>query len=527
MDTSLMRSARRARFWLLGLGLCCAISACKLERSPADLLDADILDGGDDAMNDRSDASTTTAGRGGSGGRTGSGGAGGASGTGGRGGGTGGVTAAKDAGTDSGQPAMPDETCDGKDNDGDKEIDEDIADVTCGVGACEVTVKGCKDGKVPACKPKAAKDDETCNEIDDDCDGKVDESADEDGDGFTVCDGDCCDAAGTCSTGTTPELVNPGAFEVLNNGVDDDCDEATTDTVKPLCEPEPLDTPTPAKALAQAMELCRFTTAKPKSNERTWGVISAKFFAADHTSTAPDDVQRGVLAQYGPSVLPRTGITMAAISSGTARDEDDTGWKTPEYDENDSWKGGGQGAPPPAYLAAHDGVIEPPDNMDCDYSLANDSIALEMHVRVPTNANSFSLRFKLYSAEYSEWICRDYFLALVKTKADGVPDDHNIAVSGGQPVSIQTASYNICQGDAACTGGATELTGTGMEAPSGGTESLGAGTPWYTASAPVKPGEEMVLELMVWDAFDHYGDTVVLLDGFEWSTATATAGSTQ
>jgi hypothetical protein len=37
----------------------------------------------------------------------------------------------------------------------------------------------------------------------------------------------------------------------------------------------------------------------------------------------------------------------------------------------------------------------------------------------------------------------------------------------------------------------------------------------------------MVLELMVWDAFDHYGDTVVLLDGFEWSTATATAGSTQ
>jgi hypothetical protein len=60
------------------------------------------------------------------------------------------------------------------------------------------------------------------NNLDDDCNGVVDDNPDEDGDGWTVCGGDCCDAIGpNC---LKPELVNPGAFEVPGNMVDDDCD---------------------------------------------------------------------------------------------------------------------------------------------------------------------------------------------------------------------------------------------------------------------------------------------------------------
>src|SRR5215831_21156265 len=44
---------------------------------------------------------------------------------------------------------------------------------------------------------------------------------DPDGDGFTAADGDCCQDTSQCSN---PELVNPGAFDVPGNGVDDDCD---------------------------------------------------------------------------------------------------------------------------------------------------------------------------------------------------------------------------------------------------------------------------------------------------------------
>ncbi len=55
---------------------------------------------------------------------------------------------------------------------------------------------------------------DTCDGRDDDCDGEVDEAFDADGDGVTPCGGDCND--------TNPD-IRPGALEVCNN-VDDDCD---------------------------------------------------------------------------------------------------------------------------------------------------------------------------------------------------------------------------------------------------------------------------------------------------------------
>ncbi len=61
---------------------------------------------------------------------------------------------------------------------------------------------------------------ETPNEVDDDCDGLVDEDTeDADGDGFTVAAGDCDDL---------DALVYPGAEEVCDN-LDNDCDGAADD----------------------------------------------------------------------------------------------------------------------------------------------------------------------------------------------------------------------------------------------------------------------------------------------------------
>ncbi|MCS6798670.1 MAG: VWA domain-containing protein [Myxococcota bacterium] len=64
--------------------------------------------------------------------------------------------------------------------------------------------------------------DETCNGVDDDCDGVVDDGFDADGDGQTSCGGDCDD---------TQAAVRVGATEACN-GVDDDCDGV----VDPGCE---------------------------------------------------------------------------------------------------------------------------------------------------------------------------------------------------------------------------------------------------------------------------------------------------
>jgi len=54
---------------------------------------------------------------------------------------------------------------------------------------------------------------EICDGIDNDNDGEVDEGFDKDGDGVTVCDGDCND---------NDEFVNPQRPEECD-GVDNDC----------------------------------------------------------------------------------------------------------------------------------------------------------------------------------------------------------------------------------------------------------------------------------------------------------------
>ncbi len=59
-----------------------------------------------------------------------------------------------------------------------------------------------------------AENPELCNNIDDNCNGTIDEGFDVDNDGFTTCEGDCNDNNAN---------VYPGAAEVFNN-VDDDCD---------------------------------------------------------------------------------------------------------------------------------------------------------------------------------------------------------------------------------------------------------------------------------------------------------------
>lgn len=114
------------------------------------------------------------------------------------------------------------EICNGKDDDCNGKIDEGFDADGDGYAVCAAFGKpaDCDDGD-PAVNPGAA---EVCNAKDDNCNGKLDEDFDKDNDGFTTCargnvPADCDDA---------DDKIRPGGIEICNNK-DDDCDGKVDD----------------------------------------------------------------------------------------------------------------------------------------------------------------------------------------------------------------------------------------------------------------------------------------------------------
>jgi hypothetical protein len=95
---------------------------------------------------------------------------------------------------------------------------------TCGVGACVRTVPRCDNGNPLPCVPGPPQP-ETCNGIDDDCNGTVDDAVQQCGIGRCRRAVPLCDAEGhvTACTPGTPHR------EQCGDGVDDDCDGLVDD----------------------------------------------------------------------------------------------------------------------------------------------------------------------------------------------------------------------------------------------------------------------------------------------------------
>lgn len=414
----------------------------------------------------------------------------------------------------------------------------DGASGTEGVGPCHGGTQMCLGtGEWGQCNGEVVPVGETCGDnIDNNCNGMVDEDVDQDGDGFTTCGGDCCDST-ECSN---PAEVGPGAFEVPGDGVDNDCD-GMIDNALALCDTGLSSASGNAVDYARALDICQDASV----GDHKWGLLSANLTLTDGNGS-PDAKSRSIRTKFGTGTMPQLGASMVVISSGTAAAMGDT---NPDWtDAEDSYQTSKSSAFPSDFLTANNGKL--PNAPGCPAPMgnqANDPVMLTLTMRVPTNAHSFKIHSNFYSAEFPEYTCspfNDFFVILLDsmfTGTPGNPADKNLAIYTDASGNVYPVGVNLAYGNTGlftqCVNGATgcdgkagtintctattNLQGTGFDQPTPGScdnNALeGGATGWLTTTGNVVPGETIKLRIAIWDTSDHRLDSLALVDGFEWS----------
>jgi hypothetical protein len=346
-----------------------------------------------------------------------------------------------------------------------------------------------------------------------------DQSTDQDNDGYTVGDGDCND----CSA-----AMNPGAYDFLGNGIDEDCSGVADDESLGCDQGLPIEG-NDAMDAAKSLGLCRIAQAGATGKDRTWGVISARYVFADGATSSqtpgssylctgnggkgspPNALSHGLLPKFGNQVNVREGSSMLALSSGVAREG--VNGDSPGGAEMCTKSGTPSGFPTPSTAAC------PGQNID-DSPIANDPIALEMVIRAPTNAKSIAFDFDFYTYEFPTYVCseyNDFFVGLLSSSNSSVPQNKNVSFdTQNNPVSVNNGFLEVCKAqqagptdkDFACAQGTGELDGTGFEDH--------AATGWLQTTAAITPGEEFTIRFAIWDMGDEVLDSTVLIDNFRF-----------
>lgn len=279
---------------------------------------------------------------------------------------------------------------------------------------------------------------------------------------------------------------------------------------------------------ARAIGICQAAQAG------TWGVVSADWVRSDGQPLTGGDggifgdgtsleAGKGILGNFGSSVVPREGEKMLVLSSGAARNPGEPDY----YDPGGNWKDSNPHGAPAGY---------PKESPSCNVTTGSpyDSAGLRMTVRTPTDAKSFQFEFNFYTYEYPDWVCtefNDFFVAMLTPVPQGLVDGNISFDSMGNTISVNAGFLEVCNPsnaggkNFACSLGYSEILGTGFDS----NPSLGGGsaaTSWLVTTAPIEnPGSEITLHFAIWDSGDGALDSTVLVDNFRFELEEGQVGT--
>ena len=376
---------------------------------------------------------------------------------------------------------------------------------TDGVGICKAGYKECvEDGSDwSECRDQVLPSPEICsNGIDENCDGEdmtPENAVDYDGDGYTYCTGDCCETAWEpgCSGTDSPERINPGAYEMKDNYLDDNCN-GQIDEVEHCDAGLSLsvgDYAGNAGKLAKAMGVCAglISAEIGLAGEPITEMIDARPDRCDQpngdgqttctTEQSPrqsrekpyyeSDYQTfAVTNMFGTMMKPEDGSSMLAVLS--------TGqWNSPTQNESLATLGAGDmqtasklpsdwlnmmpgckvpKAPACGGQAPQDGLTNQcAGKSDSEIPVGQDPIMLSLKMKVPANARAFEFNLFFMSIEYPGTVCNDnnyndFFIALLDSTYNEKnpnaeyknPYDKNLAKDElGNPVGVDLAPAGL------------------------------------------------------------------------------------
>lgn len=358
---------------------------------------------------------------------------------------------------------------------------------------------------------------------------------------------DCTDGKWVCHINECGAGCDPGAAEVLAepdpndpnaplpDPADEDCDgliDKDDPDLQPCDGSLALDSADPMDAV-KALGICDLdANGSPRFVTKATWVLADGSPPEAGVDMVKYHLGHGLLDHFGQNDKPREGARMLALSSGTARNVDEAGFVSRNFDK-------GYSSSLPLLFS---GVSAACPGTAVSTDSVQDAAGLELEMKAPTNALGLELRFRYLTHDFPEYVCtpyNDFFWANFDqggTHANLAFDAQGDAISGAASfitqcdcppagpgtcdVQGQGLSLFDCQGTDLLAG--TDFDGSTNPMPTYQGWS-NAGTGWLRTTAPVTPGMPLTLRFTVFDSgvtaqgvTDHNLDSTVLVDAFRW-----------